>query len=547
MNEQSTNRTSLKEQINWSMLIPGTIIMVITLIFALVFGDRAYNSLESALNWEMGHFKWVWVLCVIAVVGFMLFLIFSKYGDIVIGGKDAKPSMSTFTWLALTLTGGIAVGICFYGVTGPLTYFLNPPTFLGIEGGTAEAVIPALTYTYLNWGLGPYALLTAAGLMLAFAFYNMKREFRPGSMLYPVFGKKGEKTVGWIVDMSLFLMLVIGCTNSGLSAIQLSAGIRNTFGIDISIFAIVVLYGIIGTLVVTNKKAHNLMGTISNVNVYIYLIMLGVVLLFGPTNRLLCTLFESVGDYLSNFLKMTTFADVARQTGWQDTETMFYYSWNLGPCLMASLFYALLAKGRTIRQFCVVQFILPCVLIFCWFSVFGGTSIFQYLAGNTHIADILAAEGNGVATFAFLETLPLSGITKIVYLVMTFLTFLTYEDSSLFAFPKFLIKGDRASGDSERPPIVLIIGKAVLDVVLCIAILNIGGSGALSVCTIIVTLPVGIILLLSMIGFVKGIANRKKYDATYITECITDGNWSEEDARNADPSVLETAYAELKQ
>ncbi len=36
---------------------------------------------------------------------------FSKLGKMRIGGKEAKPKYSFWTWFAMTLTGGIATGI----------------------------------------------------------------------------------------------------------------------------------------------------------------------------------------------------------------------------------------------------------------------------------------------------------------------------------------------------------------------------------------------------------------------------------------------------
>lgn len=60
----------------------------------------------------------------------------------VLGGKNAKPSVKTLPWVTISLTGSIAIGICFFGVAGPVQNFLNPPEFLGVEGGTPEAVVP---------------------------------------------------------------------------------------------------------------------------------------------------------------------------------------------------------------------------------------------------------------------------------------------------------------------------------------------------------------------------------------------------------------------
>lgn len=111
-------------------------------------------------------------------------MLFGKAGDIRLGGKDAKPSVSTLTWCTLSLTGTIAVGICFYSVSGPVNMFMNMPVFSGIESGTEEAVIPCLEYCFLHYGLPSYFLMTFFAMMLALIYYNGKRELKGSSTLY---------------------------------------------------------------------------------------------------------------------------------------------------------------------------------------------------------------------------------------------------------------------------------------------------------------------------------------------------------------------------
>ena len=49
------------------------------------------------------------------------------------GGADAKPEYSYLTWLAMIFASGVGIGLLFFGVLEPVTYFQTPP--LGVENG----------------------------------------------------------------------------------------------------------------------------------------------------------------------------------------------------------------------------------------------------------------------------------------------------------------------------------------------------------------------------------------------------------------------------
>ena len=120
---------------------------------------------------------------------------FSKLGDIRIGGADAKPEYPFGTWFAMTLTGGIAVGIVNWGINEPLIYYGNvygELDNLGIQAGTQEAARFALGRCFYNWTFVPYAIYAVSGLLIAYMYFNKKEKLSVTSTLKPLFGKKGR-------------------------------------------------------------------------------------------------------------------------------------------------------------------------------------------------------------------------------------------------------------------------------------------------------------------------------------------------------------------
>ena len=221
MNEkQNGGKQRIMSLIDKKVFFPGVIALLLVIAIGAIFPVQFEGFLTNALAWIMSHFKWLYIVCTILVVALCAFLVFSKYGDIRFGGKNARPSISNGTWFTLTLTGTIAVGICFYGVSGPVNMFMNPPEFLGVEAGSAEAIIPTLEYCFLHYGLPPYFLIVLAALAVGLVYYNGKRSLKGSSALYPLIGEKTEGLAGHIINIIMVMSLVVCGTNMGLAVIQ---------------------------------------------------------------------------------------------------------------------------------------------------------------------------------------------------------------------------------------------------------------------------------------------------------------------------------------
>ncbi len=90
---------------------------------------------------------------------------FSKYGEIRLGGEDAEPDFSTLSWFAMLFSAGIGIGLLFYGVAEPIFFYLSPPYG---QGETIESARLAMGFTFLHWGLHAWAVYALISLALAF-------------------------------------------------------------------------------------------------------------------------------------------------------------------------------------------------------------------------------------------------------------------------------------------------------------------------------------------------------------------------------------------
>src|SRR5690606_1063102 len=125
------------------------------------------TAADAFFQWSLQSFGWLYQIASMVALIVVFALLFSKFGKVRIGGKDAKPKYSFMTWFAMALTGGVASGIVTWGVNEPLIYFGNiwgELDALGIQPYTAEAARFAIGRSFYNWTFIPYAMYTLCGL-----------------------------------------------------------------------------------------------------------------------------------------------------------------------------------------------------------------------------------------------------------------------------------------------------------------------------------------------------------------------------------------------
>ena len=97
------------------------IILAVGVIAPEAFG-KLIDVLFNIVTKDLG---WFYDLGIFALLLFCLWAGFSTTGKIKLGGQDAKPTMSMLSWIAITFTSGMALGVVFYGVGEGLMNFCD--------------------------------------------------------------------------------------------------------------------------------------------------------------------------------------------------------------------------------------------------------------------------------------------------------------------------------------------------------------------------------------------------------------------------------------
>lgn len=512
-----------KKQRFWSLLnkqafFPPAIILTLAVLLGAFFPAQFNAAGNAALAWITEELGWLFTIGSIILFIFCLWAGFSKYGKIKLGGPKAKPAMSTFQWFAVSFTSSLAIGVSYWCVAEPMTYFMQPPTFTGAEGGTIEAAVLAMRYAYHHWAFVPFAIYTSAGVAVAFLFYNCGKAFRVSSSLIPLFGEKANGTLGNLVDAICIFAMVGGIgTSLGLGAMQIAGGMEYVFGIDSNIAiltVIIVVMAIIYTVVATTG-IHNGIKHVGTFNMYLYFILMFFVLLLGPTRHIIENIITASGDYLANFIPLLTNLDPIAQTGWHESWTIFYWAWWLAFAPLTGLFMVKLAKGRTIREFVLVNMIAPATFILIWFGTFGTAGIFSDMFENTNIGQRIMEFGSEIAVFELLSHYPFATATCILTIVLVALSFNTQAEAVAYTLAAMTTVGFDKSGNEKDPPKTVIVFWSLLMAAITIVLLYTGGETsmlALQTSVVVCALPIIFLQVLMAYSYFKCMKQCKKYD-----------------------------------
>ena len=516
-------KNSFLGKVNMRSFLAPAILMAIAACVGIFAPKTLEVAANSALNFTIEKFGWVYVIGSKFLLILAIIICFTKFGNVRLGGPDAKPEFSTMTWFSITLTSVIAIGIVFYGVAEPMTNFNAPAAFLGLEGGSAQAAEAALPYTLLHWGLHPYGIYTGTALCFAFMYWNAKRKFAVSSALYPILGEKADGKIGdWINAVTIFCVIGGVATGFGLGIMQFTSGLgfvtgknfdnNATYLILIAVFAAIYILSACTGL-------HKGIALISNANTWIYIILLVFFFIVGDPIYILNSAVSSIGQYIDILPVQSFYLEAAQQTGWVGANTVFYLAWWLAFAPIMGLFLIKLAKGRTIREFIIMNLFAPVLFAIIWFAVFGGSAIRSQLLGNMAIWEAIQEQGIQVALFVFFKQYPIAGITSVLGLLAIAFSFITNAEANVLTVAEMTAKVDeKDKNDAQKAsPNGLKVFWGVLMAAVAFALMQSGGLSALQTSVIVCALPILILTIFMVYAFLKSVKNFKEYDV-YNTE-----------------------------
>ena len=484
---------------------------LIVVISALANGEMFIGAVDILRKYVTQYCSWWIMVMVVAACIVCVFVMFSRYGKITLGGKDAKPAFSYFSWFAMLFATGQGVGLVFWAVAEPIMMLGN------VHAGSPFALQDAffapdmgLAWTYFHWGIPAWPIYAVVSLCLAYARYNMKKDNTFRGSVEDLFKGGARKVIGIVAEILAVLATIFGLTTSlGLASYQFNTGVQTLFGISTPFLiqvAWVLLFGCIATMAVWLGIVKGIKN-VSNFNAVASITLMILVFILGPTLYILGMIPESLSVYIDQFVLMCGFSEAhnlasgiaAYGDSWQAWWSFFIFCWCFAFATFTAGFISTISRGRTLREFLIGVCAVGGGVCIIWTVIMGGSGIWAALSDPTIIEATNANSSAGL--FLTLQSLPAAPLLILIATILIAGYIITSVQSGVVALSDFV---SPAARESRAFKVALALSITMLAAIFFLAagedVLN-----AIQFATVAGGVPFSIVVVLMIIQFFKWI------------------------------------------
>ncbi|UOQ86485.1 glycine betaine uptake BCCT transporter [Gracilibacillus salinarum] len=478
-------------------------ILLLLVIAGAALPDQLDQLTANIQTFFSDAFGWYYLILVAIVLIICLYLLISPFGRIRLGSQDQKPEFSRPTWVAMLFSAGMGIGLVFYGTSEPISHYaISSPTG---EVGTDQAIKDALRFTFFHWGIHAWAIYAIVALAIAYFHFRHGKLGLISATLHPIFGDKVNGVTGKAIDIFSVLATVLGvATSLGFGAVQINGGLKYLFDVPATIWIQFIIIAIVTVLFLISAWSGLGKGIkiLSNANMILAGALFLLMFIFGPTLFILNLFTNTIGTYIQTLPQMSFRIAPLNEDirGWINGWTIFYWAWWIAWAPFVGIFIARVSKGRSIREFVFFVLLIPSLVVFLWFSTFGGSAISLEHNGIADISSLSAEE----SLFGMFSHYPMSLVMSITAMILIGSFFITSADSGTYVLGMMTTNGSHHPGNKIK------FTWGILLSAIALVLLYTGGLQALENMMIIAALPFSIIIALMAISLLKALKEEAK-------------------------------------
>ncbi|MEL6686016.1 MAG: BCCT family transporter [Pseudomonadota bacterium] len=447
--------TTSQAKVGLRRFVFGAPLMVFgVLIVTSLFIPDQFLAVTSAINTQiLDRLIYGFAGATFIFVLTCLWAAFSPLGSIRIGGKDAKPILSKWNWMAITLTTTVAIGILFWATAEPI-YHLAEPGGLDAEPSSERAGRFAMSSLFMHWTVTPYAIYTIPGLTFALAYHNWHLPFSLASPFRAVRGRAVPNPVRDGLDSLAVLSLLFGLAASlGAGILSLAGGLDRLAGTGsgpwvTGFFALLVISGF---AISSASGLQRGIRVLSDINTRLFILFMVAVFLLGPTLKIVSVGAQAVLDYGIEFLPRSLLLPPFDDQDWAKAWTVFYFANWLAWAPLSAMFLGRISRGYTVRTYILVNLVLPAIFSMVWMSIFGGFSVILETDTPGRLSAVMDAGGPERVLYAVLDALPVGAALAALVIVLSYLSYVTAADSSTSVLAQITDHDSEPRPDGVQP------------------------------------------------------------------------------------------------
>lgn len=483
----------LKGKIYKEVLAVIGLLLTAEIILGVFFTKQFGLAMSTMLYWVGDNFGWWINLLSIVIVILGMVLILFKWGDVKIGGTDAKPDFTTWQWYSISICGGIGCGLLYWAMGEPMYHFMQPPLAIHAVPGSREAAIFAVSQAMFHWSFVQYFIYSLPATAFALLCFNYQKSLSMGPMLMETTGKYSR----WgttVLQILCGYAVACGVSNSMAAGLmQISGGINAVFGVPqgpvmyLVLTVLVAAFFIVSCITGINKG----LTYVSSACMFCFFGLLIYVVLTGNAQFIGKIGTEATGQIMDQFWeKITLNNTLVPQDQWPNEWPITFWNSFYIYAPVIGMFLARLGKGRTVREFLLVEILVPSLFCCLFIAIFAGQSMYVQTSGIMDVWAMIQQEGMQTTLYQVLGTMPGGKAVQLVFLVTVCLSFITLADPNTAALATLCVHGQEI--DSEPPKAMKIALGTAISAVAYLLVVS-GGmnavKGLLNLGGLLMTLP----------------------------------------------------------
>ncbi len=516
--------------------IRGIAVGVVALMMIIAVTNReAFMAGVAAIRTVVTDYcSWFIILLTFCTFALCIYYAFSKYGKVRLGGKDAKPAFTYFSWMAMLFATGQGVGLVFWAVAEPIDMLAAGSGYpFAMQAHDVWAGANGLAWTYFHWGIPAWPIYALMSLFMAYSRYNMHKDNTYRGAVENLFPKSVRVPVGIVIEAIVVLVTIFGLTTSlGLASFQFETGLAHIIpGVEPNtqlIAGIVIFFGLIATLDVWFGIVKGIK-KVSNMNAILSFVLVGSCLVLGPTLYILGSFNESMGVYIDQFFLMSGYSEAYNLSfapdylsTWNTWWSFFIFSWCFAFGSFTAGFISTISRGRTLKEFLLGICGVGGGVCIVWTCVVGGTGVRAALIDPTIVEAVTADSSSGLF-YALQSVMPGTPIPFILTVVATVLIggyIVTTVDSGVVAMSSFMSPKAKESRAFKAILSLCVVALASFFLITC-------GQEVLSTIqfTVIAAgVPMGVIVILMFVQFKNTIKHDPQLVELGLAEPFPEGS-----------------------
>ncbi|MBC7405281.1 MAG: BCCT family transporter [Cytophaga sp.] len=503
----------MKREIDPAVFFTAFVILLAASLPIFFWPTQAGPKIIATYDWIAENLGLLYQFSVIGAAVFLSWIAFGKHGKIRLGGDSEAPEFSTFSWMSMLFCGGVGAGLI-YWATIEWGYYLDKPPF-GVAAGTEEGRLLATSYGLFHWGPFAWIIYALPTVAISYQFYVRKApNLRLSTACHGLIKQPVPAAIfARVLDGLFMLSLLAGAgTSIGLAVPMISASLCDTFGIvrNLSIDIGVVLCSVSLIAISAFLGLSKGMSKLANFNVWMVFIFLLFILITGPTQFILRVGLESIGYMLSNIVRMVTYTDAIKRTGFVESWTIFYWAWWIAYGPFVGIFVTRISKGRTLKELILSMAVFGSLGAWIFYVILGNYSYWLDLNGILSVRTLIKTSGSGQAVSAVMGTLPAGQVMRFIFAVISIIFIAGTYNSKAYALAASSTKDLSVGDDPSRWNRVfwaLVLGM------LPIALMSIDGGIKIAMSAVLIaSLPLLFISFLMSINMVKSLKTHGEID-----------------------------------